>query len=566
MSLGSGESFAGYRVLQLLGSGGMGEVYLVQHPRLPRQEALKVLRADISSDPAFRERFIREADLAAGLRHPHIVGIHDRGEYEGRLWIAMDYIDGSDLAHLLAQRYPAGMPIDFVVSIVTAVASALDYAHKKGLLHRDVKPANIIVADLDSDDPQIFLADFGIARPLNDPGGLTATNMTVGTVAYAAPEQLMGEDIDGRADEYALAATTYHLLTGVQLFPNTNPAVVISRHLNAAPPWLSAIRTDLKELDATLAQALAKRVEMRFQCCADFARACTGHGSVGSAVAPTQFAATPLPDVNHRKKVLPSESAPNSPKRKGLIAAVVGVLIVGVCATWWLSRGDDRDRSVDAGASTSAPTQAASPPLALPTGDGRTSPTTVTTIETPISSLPTVGPQAGLSDALNDYIAQNGIQATIVHPGDSGPTIDLPIPRGWSRAAPSDASPLGGLIYNDPVSIERPPRIKESLYKLKGNIDPATVLALAPAGLKDLPSYQSLGSPGDAELGGFKASQVGGSYIKNGDSWLIAQKTTVIPTDGGLFVFQLVAQGLETDMPILMDATAVIDKQTEITP
>ena len=127
----------------MLGSGGMGEVYLVQHPRLPRHEALKILRPDISSDPSFRERFIREADLAAGLRHPHVVGIHDRGDHEGRLWIAMDYVDGTDLAHQVAQRYPSGMPTDLVLTIITAVASALDYAHKKGLLHRDVKPANI---------------------------------------------------------------------------------------------------------------------------------------------------------------------------------------------------------------------------------------------------------------------------------------------------------------------------------------------------------------------------------------------------------------------------------------
>jgi serine/threonine-protein kinase len=194
----------------------MGEVYLVQHPRLPRHDALKVLRPDVSSDSSFRERFIREADLAAGLRHPHIVGIHDRGEHEGQLWIAMDYIDGTDLAHRMAQRYPAGMPIDLVVPIITAVASALDYAHARDLLHRDVKPANIIVANLDSDDRRVFLADFGIARPLDDTNGITTTDMTVGTVAYAAPEQLMGEQLEGQADQYALAATAYEILTGLQ--------------------------------------------------------------------------------------------------------------------------------------------------------------------------------------------------------------------------------------------------------------------------------------------------------------------------------------------------------------
>jgi len=258
MPLRIGETFAGYRILRLLGSGGMGEVYLVEHPRLPRHDALKVLRPDLSSDTSFRERFIREADLAAGLRHPHIVGIHDRGEHDGQLWIAMDYIDGSDAAQLMQQHYPAGMPAERAIPIITAAASALDHAHKRGLLHRDVKPANIIVADFDSDDRRVFLADFGIARSLDDSSGITTTNMTVGTVAYAAPEQLMGEELDGRADQYALAATAYHLLTGVQLFRHSNPAVVISRHLNKSPPTLGDRRLDCACLDGVLQIALAK--------------------------------------------------------------------------------------------------------------------------------------------------------------------------------------------------------------------------------------------------------------------------------------------------------------------
>ncbi len=275
MPLRIGETFAGYRILRLLGSGGMGEVYLVQYPRLSRHDALKVLRPDVSSDTSFHERFIREADLAAALWHPHIVGIHDRGEHDGQLWIAMDYIDGTDAAQLMKQHYPAGMPAELAIPIITAVARALDYAHKKGLLHRDVKPANIIVADLDSDDRRVFLADFGIARSLDDTSGITTTNMTVGTVAYAAPEQLMGEQMDGRADQYALAATAYHLLTGLQLFPHSNPAVVISRHLNAPVPALADTRPDLASLDPILAAALAKNPDDRFACCTDFARAFT---------------------------------------------------------------------------------------------------------------------------------------------------------------------------------------------------------------------------------------------------------------------------------------------------
>src|SRR3954453_21466953 len=121
MPLRIGEIFAGYRILRLLGSGGVGGVYLVQPPPLPRQDALKVLRPDVSSDTSFRERFIREADLAAGLRHPHIVAIHDRGEHEGQLWIAMDYIEGIDAAQLIQDRYPAGLPVEIALPIIAAV-------------------------------------------------------------------------------------------------------------------------------------------------------------------------------------------------------------------------------------------------------------------------------------------------------------------------------------------------------------------------------------------------------------------------------------------------------------
>lgn len=287
--------FAGYSILRLLGSGGMGEVYLAQHPRLPRRDALKILRADVSSDATFGERFIREADLAAALWHPHVVGVHDRGEDQGQLWIAMDYVDGVDAAQLMRRRYPAGMPADEVAGIVTAVASALDYAHKRGLLHRDVKPANIMLAHLDDDDEErrVLLTDFGIARELDTVSGLTTTNMTVGTVAYAAPEQLMGEDIDGRADQYALAATAYHLLTGTLPFPHSNPAVVISHHLTASPPALADTRAELATLDLVLAVALAKDPDERYTRCSDFARAFAEQiaGDAPSPTAPTAPAA-----------------------------------------------------------------------------------------------------------------------------------------------------------------------------------------------------------------------------------------------------------------------------------
>ena len=167
VGLTAGEQFAGFRIIRPLGAGGMGEVYLVEHPRLPRQEALKVLSPELSADPDYRQRFASEADLAAKLWHPHIVEVRDRGEADGQLWISMAYVDGQDAARLLAQKYPAGMPAEQVIPIVAAVASALDYAHGQGTLHRDVKPANIFVSSPDaSGESRVLLGDFGIARDL----------------------------------------------------------------------------------------------------------------------------------------------------------------------------------------------------------------------------------------------------------------------------------------------------------------------------------------------------------------------------------------------------------------
>lgn len=200
--------------------------------------------------------------MAATLFHPHIVGVHDRGEFNGQLWISMDYIEGTDAAQLTANRNSGGMPAAEVATLVTAVASALDYAHQRGLLRRDVKPANIMVTEPDGDgNRRIFLADFGIARQLGDISGITATNLTVGTAAYCAPEQLMGADMDGRADQYALAATAFHLLTGARPYQHSNPVAMISQHLNAPPPKPSGQRAELASLDPVFATAFGETAE-----------------------------------------------------------------------------------------------------------------------------------------------------------------------------------------------------------------------------------------------------------------------------------------------------------------
>jgi serine/threonine protein kinase, bacterial len=334
MPLASGSIFAGYTILRLVGSGGMGEVYLAQHPRLPRRDALKILGNEVSADDDYRQRFIREADLAGALWHPNIVRVNDRGEFNGQLWISMDFIDGTDAASLLRDRYPVGMPVDEVVAIVAAIASALDYAHRHDLLHRDVKPANVLLTNPGDDDQRILLGDFGIARSTGDISGLTATNMTIGTLPYAAPEQLTDEPIDGRADQYALAATAYHLLTGSTLFPHTNPAVVISRHLTTPPPALAKTRPELAALDPVLAVALAKDPADRFASCTDFARAFAkaadsgGHPTASASTMQAPSASRPPEST----AAPPAEAGADKQKRRRrpriLIAAAIAVVAI----------------------------------------------------------------------------------------------------------------------------------------------------------------------------------------------------------------------------------------------
>ncbi len=335
MPLSGGAQFAGYTIIRPLGAGGMGEVYLAHHPRLARRDALKVLTAAAAEDGEYRERFAREADVVAGLWHPHIVGVHDRGEHDGKLWISMDYVEGTDAGELAA-AHPQGLPAPRVAEIISAVADALDYAHDRHLLHRDVKPANILIAHPDTPQQRILLADFGIARRDDDTSSLTATNMTVGTVPYAAPEQLMATKLDGRADQYALAATAFHLLTGSPPYQHSNPAVVISQHLTAAPPKLAARRPDLAHLDPALSKALSKDPAHRFDRCVDFARALSHRlGAVPAERAqpgptdPTAPAPAAKAPASHR-----AASTPRPPwlRPAVLLPIVLAVLLVAALA------------------------------------------------------------------------------------------------------------------------------------------------------------------------------------------------------------------------------------------
>jgi serine/threonine protein kinase, bacterial len=359
MPLNQGDVFAGYTILRQLGSGGMGEVYLAQHPRLPRRDALKVLPASLTADREYRQRFSREADIAAELWHPHIVGIHDRGEFEGQLWLTMDYVEGTDAAQLVRHRYPSGMPKAEVFEIITAVADALDYAHLRGLLHRDVKPANILLTEGNSRGRRILLADFGIAREIADISGLTATNMVVGTTAYSAPEQLMGSDIDGRADEYALGCTAFQLLTGSEPYQNSNAAVVITQHLSAPPPLIGERHPELADLNDVITKVLAKDPGDRFPNCSDFATALTGHPGVGAA----KTVAAPAAAATTTRVNPPRQSTQSAAPRRRLrpavlistVATVLALAVAGVVGVAILRHRTTVDANQPGSGATGAP-------------------------------------------------------------------------------------------------------------------------------------------------------------------------------------------------------------------
>ena len=355
--------FAGYTIVKQLGAGGMGQVYLAQHPRLPRRDALKILPGELTGNDEFRQRFNREADLAASLYNEHIVGIHDRGEYEGQLWISMDYVEGTDAARLLRDHYPSGMPKADVVAIVSAVADALDYAHSRGLLHRDVKPANILLGETGT-RRRILLADFGIARELGDISGLTATNMLVGTTAYCAPEQLQGSDVDGRADQYALACTAFNLLTGSAPFQHSNPAVVITQHLSAPPPHISERRPELAILDGAFAKALAKSPGDRYPTCADFAAALGSQLDTAPAevAGPTEVIAAPT-EVMAKP---PSNARSGRRRTATVIGAIVAAAVAGVAILVGVHMfGPKSKHPVSKSPSASVPTSGAAAPPAI---------------------------------------------------------------------------------------------------------------------------------------------------------------------------------------------------------
>src|SRR3954453_14761251 len=220
--LSIGSEFAGHRIDGIAGRGGMGVVYRATHLALNRPVALKLIAPELAEDEGFRTRFKQESMTAASIDHPNVIPIYHAGEEDGRLYITMRYVEGTDLRALITERGKVD-PV-YAAQIVSQVAAALDAAHARGLVHRDVKPANVLIAG-GNGQPHAYLTDFGLTKQATSTGGLTKTGMVVGTLDYIAPEQVQGRSVDARADVYALGCVLYQALTGNVPFPReTEPA------------------------------------------------------------------------------------------------------------------------------------------------------------------------------------------------------------------------------------------------------------------------------------------------------------------------------------------------------
>ncbi|MFD6268342.1 serine/threonine-protein kinase [Nocardia asteroides] len=359
-TLSPGALFAGYRIERVLGAGGMGTVYVATHPRLPRRDALKVLPENAGAGAEFHARFLREAELSARLDHPNVVSVYDRGVEDGQLWIAMEFVDGTDVAALL--RRESALPPARAVHIVTETARGLDEAHRNGLLHRDVKPANILLEPADDAPERVLVADFGIARAAGDGTALTAVGTVVATLAYAAPELLTEQRVDHRADVYALGCTLFELLTGAKPFPRDSVVAVMQAHLMAPPPRATASRPDLPPaIDAVLARAMAKNPEERYSSCGALAAAAAA--AFGVAVEQTVVASPPPipPPVDVTVAPPPAPTVVNQTPRQAhrwLRYAAAAAAVVAFVAATTVAVVLTRDRAEPA-ASPAAPTTAA---------------------------------------------------------------------------------------------------------------------------------------------------------------------------------------------------------------
>ena len=272
-----GSELAGYQIEALIGRGGMGAVYRAEELTLGRKVALKVIAPELGGDSRFRERFLRESRIAASLDHPHIVPIFKAGDEDGALFLAMRYVEGTDLAKLLQEG--GALAPRRAIDLLEQVAEALDAAHEKGLVHRDVKPSNVLVAVAGGKE-HCYLADFGLTKRTGSLSGISAPGDVVGTLEYVAPEQITGGDVEARADLYSLGCVLYECLTGQPPFPRATDVALLWAHVHDEPKHASEVRPELpKAIDGVLGRALAKQPERRYETAGELVSA--AHSALG---------------------------------------------------------------------------------------------------------------------------------------------------------------------------------------------------------------------------------------------------------------------------------------------
>ena len=413
----------------------MAAVYLAEDGRLKRKVALKVLSPDLAADEAFRRRFVDESERLASVDHPNIIPIYEAGQDDEHLFIAMRYVDSTDLKELIASE--GHLPPERAVAIVTQVAGALDAAHRKGLVHRDVKPANVLVAVGSGGDgsDHAYLSDFGLTKRTQETSGLTKTGYFMGTIDYVAPEQISGKGVDGRTDQYALACVLFQSLTGRTPYPRDDDAAVLFSHLSEPPPSVTEADPDLPApIDQVLARGMAKEKDDRYASCLEFARAAraallepSGDGSrarttvvndrTEAAAASADAPSPPSPTVIDRPAVV-AEPPPGG-RRVALVAGAVIVALGLIVGGLVLLGGDDKtgqSETADSGPRTTL--------VALDPNDG----STISTLHDEAFSQHLWG----ILSAEDGDLWQATEDALVRRDDETGEILDtLPIEGGW---------------------------------------------------------------------------------------------------------------------------------------
>ena len=438
-NLETGASIGGYRIVAVLGEGGMGMVYRAVQEGLGRDVALKVIIPRLAADPDFRRRFQRESRLAASIQHPNVLPVYEAGEHDGVLFVSMQYVEGTDLKALIAleeRLEPAR-----AARLVAQVAAALDAAHARGLVHRDVKPANVLVARHDGEE-HAYLTDFGISKHLES-AALTETGALLGTVDYAAPEQLQGDPVDARADVYALGCMLFHALTSRVPFPRDMPAAKIFAHLQSEPPAPSEVVEDVPPaFDEVVARAMAKSPASRYQSAGALGRAAVA-ASGGTAAGgparteahPTDAGATAAGRTAAGGTVAGPTLVPRSRRGRAVLAACAAAVVLAAAAIVVLGSGDsDENPRADATPRKTASVFAGEDPVSLSAGSdtlwvANIGPRTATALD-PETGEP-VGPPVKVRGGIGDVAtADDAVWATTL---DRDAVVKIDSRTGRSR-------------------------------------------------------------------------------------------------------------------------------------